>query len=400
MTGKGASLAVDKNVREGRDTLNKEALPRPLAILQELGNQPATSYFEANVARVVERILDGAGIVHETDEYGNIIARVTRPSPPGGAAPRPIALVAHMDHPGFEVIAVDGARLTTRMLGGLPRTVYDQAVGVIVHSSNGGVLHGSTTGRDSNPDDRTVMVGIDELVDVSLPAYVVFDLPGFELRGDEIHMRACDDLAGCASTLAALEITARGDEPVDAYGVFTRAEEDGLIGARLLAASARLPAETVVVSVESSRTLPGAEQGNGPVIRVGDAASTFSQSAEEHLQTARQQLLRRDPPIAVQRQLMSGGVCEATAFIANGYASTGVAFPLGHYHNGLGEDAISAETIRVGDFLGGVELLLEAVHAASAAGPESAAALPPIHQRLRSAPDAEGQRLRESLRAG
>ena len=377
-----------------------DALPRPLAILQELGNQPATSYFEANVARVVEGILDGAGIAHETDEYGNIIARVARPSTPGGAAPRPIALVAHMDHPGFEVIAVDGVRLTARMLGGLPGTVYEQAVRVIVHSNDGAVLRGSTTGRDSSPDERIVLVEIDELADVSLPAYVVFDLPGFELRGDQIHMRACDDLAGCAATLAALEIAASSDEPVDAYGVFTRAEEDGLIGARLLAASTRLPAETVVVSVESSRTLPGAEQGGGPVIRVGDAASTFSQSAEEHLQTARQQLLRRDPPIPVQRQLMSGGVCEATAFVANGYASTGVAFPLGHYHNGLGEDAINAETIRVGDFLGGVELLTETVRTASRAGPESAAALPPIQQRLRSAPDSEAQRLRESIGAG
>ena len=373
-----------------------ETLPRPLAILRGLGDQPATSYFEANVARVVERILDEEGIAHETDEYGNIIARVMRASTQGGAAPRPIALVAHMDHPGFEVTAVDGNRLTTRMLGGLSNIVYGQIVPVIVHSSDGAVIRGRTRGLDSNPDERTVMVEINESAEISLPAYVVFDLPGFELRDDQIHMRACDDLAGCAATLATLEIASRRDEPVDVYGVFTRAEEVGLVGARLLAASARLPAETVVVSVESSRTLPGAEQGNGPVIRVGDAASTFSQSAEEHLQTARQQLLRRDPPVPVQRQLMSGGVCEATAFAANGYSSTGIAFPLEHYHNGLGENAIRAETIHVADFLGGVELLTEAVNAVSTVDTESANTLPPIHQRLRSAPEAEGQRLRES----
>ena len=379
--------------------MTTETLPRPLAILRDLGDQPATSYFEANVARVVQRILDEAGIAHDTDEYGNIIARVMRASLPGGAAPRPIALVAHMDHPGFEVTGLDGNRLIARMLGGLSSVVYGQIVPVIVHSSDGAIIHGHTTGRNSNPDERTVTVEINESAEISLPAFVVFDLPGFEIRDDHIHMRSCDDLAGCAATLATLEIAARGDEPVDVYGVFTRAEEVGLVGARLLAASARLPAETVVVSVESSRTLPGAEQGNGPVIRVGDAASTFSQSAEEHLQTARQQLLRRDPPVPVQRQLMSGGVCEATAFVANGYSSTGIAFPLGHYHNGLGEDAIRAENINVADFLGGVDLLTEAVDAVSTVGAESAPALPPIHQRLRSAPETEALRLRESANA-
>ena len=32
---------------------------------------------------------------------------------------------------------------------------------------------------------------------------------------------------------------------------------------------------------------------------------------------------------------MSGGVCEATAFAVFGYRTTGIAFPLGNYHNGI-----------------------------------------------------------------
>jgi hypothetical protein len=57
---------------------------------------------------------------------------------------------------------------------------------------------------------------------------------------------------------------------------------------------------------------------------------------------------------------MSGGVCEASAFAAYGYRTTGIAFPLGNYHNGAPEDRIEAEYINQDDFLGGVELILQA----------------------------------------
>ncbi|GIT69388.1 MAG: hypothetical protein Ct9H300mP27_04920 [Chloroflexota bacterium] len=77
------------------------------------------------------------------------------------------------------------------------------------------------------------------------------------------------DLAGCGSILTSLEILKGEKIPTDVYGVFTRAEEVGLIGARLMAEAMILPMDTFVVSLESSRTLPGAEMGEGPVIRVG-----------------------------------------------------------------------------------------------------------------------------------
>ncbi len=148
---------------------------------------------------------------------------------------------------------------------------------------------------------------------------------------------------------------------MDVYGVFTRAEEVGLVGARLLAEANTLPKDTLVVSLESSRSLPGAEIGGGPVIRVGDAAFTFSAEAETVLTKAREILQNRPQPIKIQRQLMSGGTCEASAFAMQGYRATGIAFPLGNYHNGAPEDRIEAEFIPLGDFLGGVELIAEAV---------------------------------------
>ena len=198
-------------------------------------------------------------------------------------------------------------------------------------------------------------------VTLEFPGAAVFDLVDFDFDGELVRIRALDDLAGCVAILAALESLARDERPVDVYGVFTRAEEVGLIGARFLAEEGTLPPDTLVVSLEASRTLPGAAIGEGPVIRVGDASLTFDAEAESVLLKAREDLLERQPGFKAQRQLMSGGTCEASAFRYYGYRTTGVAFPLGNYHNATPEGGVAAEYIHIEDFLGGVELIVQAV---------------------------------------
>ena len=57
---------------------------------------------------------------------------------------------------------------------------------------------------------------------------------------------------------------------------------------------------------------------------------------------------------------MSGGRCEASTAQRHGYATTGLAFPLGNYHN-MGEQAtLQPENIHGDDFLTAVDLLLAA----------------------------------------
>lgn len=372
--------------------------PRALEILATLGEQPATSYFEDNVARAIAAILTNAEIPYQQDDYGNIIVRLTRRDASGSMPPRPIALIAHMDHPGFEVVGIDGRRLTLQMRGRVSDVIYEQQVDLIVHCADGSSCAARTTGRDGDTKARILYADLTQQNELVLPAFAVFDLVDCEFRNNRVFARALDDLAGCAATLSVLETLTAENEPVDVFGVFTRAEEDGLIGARLLAADGALPKETLVISVESSRTLPGAEQDNGPVIRVGDAISTFSQSAEQVLQDARMTLQRRDPPIPVQRQLMSGGVCEASVFVAHGYDSTGIAFPLAHYHNGFGEDSIQAENIAINDFLGGVELMAEAIRSMRVSPQETPGSAQSPYARLRAAPEEEGNRLRSIVR--
>ena len=125
-----------------------------------------------------------------------------------------------------------------------------------------------------------MLIELAEPQSLEFPRPVVFDLTDFQMQGDFIHMRAVDDLAGCAAILAAIASLAESPPPGDVFAVFTRAEEVGLVGARLMAEAGSLPPETLVLSAESSRTLPGAEMGSGPVIRVGDAGYTFTAEAE------------------------------------------------------------------------------------------------------------------------
>ena len=363
-----------------------------MGYLSRLGTQPATSFQEGGVAGVVREVLGELGVSQQSDDYGNIIAHLPgRATEAGAAAVPPIAFVAHLDHPGYEAVAVDGDLLLAKAMGGVPAAAFVPGVPVQVLTPNGQRLAAITVGDSGEGAERRVLLRLAEpgrLGEVSLPASVVFDLPDFQEDGGLIRMRAADDLAGCGSILATLAALRDGDSkpPGEVFGIFTRAEEVGLVGARLLAAAGTLPADTLVVSLESSRALPGAEIGGGPVIRVGDAGFTFNADAEAALIRAREVLQGRPEGFKAQRQLMSGGVCEASAFASCGYRATGIAFPLGNYHNGAPE-GIDAEFIHREDYLGGVALMVAAV--ANLAQRENTA----FRQRLREVPAEFRERL-------
>ncbi len=369
---------------------------RALDILRELGSRPAVPFFEDGVARYVEETLERLGVDFSRDAYGNVIARYANaPYPAAGAQP-PIAFVAHMDHPGFEIIEAGDGRLLARALGGVPVASLRKPTPVLALLPVGRRIPGEVFPPDeplsTDQSERLVLVRLNVDVELVPPVPVVFDLPDFVLDGDTIRMRALDDLAGCGSILAALERVVAGGAQTDVYAVFTRAEEGGLFGARLMAEEGALPEETLVVSIESSPVIPGVAQGGGPVIRTGDAAYTFDAGAEQTLIAAREIIRERNPQYRCQRQLMSGGTCEATAFAVFGYRATGIAFPLGNYHNAATtipdpDGGVASEYIRLSDYLGGVELIAEAAVSASRRDDS------PARRRLRRVPDEVRQRM-------
>ncbi len=360
-----------------RDQLTSIALK----YLSELGAIPATSYYEKPVSDYIREQCADIGVKTQLDRYGNILA--TRPG--HDSRSNGIAFVAHMDHPGYEATSVEDDGVHGNGLGGLPPQAYESGLPVVFVQNGGERIPGVIMGRAGPRDGNNLIFETSKDLLGPLPCAVVLDLPDFDYddQSQLIRMRAADDLAGCASILAVLRSSVEEPTPGNVYGLFTRAEEVGLVGARLAASDGLLPEKTIVVSVETSSVLPGVEIGDGPVVRTGDAMTTFGFEAEEYLVAAMSKIGK----LAVQRQLMKAGTCEGTAFARSGYPTTGLAYPLGAWHNNGSDGAIRAEFIHHDDFATGVALLAGAA-ALSGTKPVSAAGA-----RLGSPPQEEAKRL-------
>ena len=230
---------------------NREYALRSLAAL---GRLPAVSYYEHRGADYVKSACEQAGLVVRVDRWGNVLA--TRP---GADTDAPgLAFVAHLDHPGFEAVSYDGGYLLCRALGGVPPGALRSGTAVQLITDDDPVepAHSAEYEGPSSPACRSrkmrttprrgtghVLVDAEERVG-NLPCAVVFDLPDFDLDGSMIRMRALDDLAGCAAVLALLRASTEFETPGAVHGLFTRAEEVGLVGARLAAADGLLPKDT------------------------------------------------------------------------------------------------------------------------------------------------------------
>ena len=398
--------------------MNKQE-QRPLDILAGLATNPAAPFHEWAVARhLLGWLATMDGVDYRRDEFGNIIARYTSPAIaalPESEREPPIAFVAHMDHPGYEIIRPaqasddssddanhsNNSRLyIAEAQGGVPVASMTHTVPAFILMPDGerisAVIQPLPSDSPERADgERLVAVRVDTDAELPLPTPVVFDLPDFFIDDDTIRMRAADDLAGCAAILCALErIIADGGDS-DFYAVFTRGEEGGLFGARLLAEAGTLPENTLVVSVETSSIIPGVTQGEGVVIRTGDRVYTFDSDAEQVFIVAADSLRARDSEFKAQRQLMSGGGCEATAFAVFGYKVTGLAFPLGNWHNATTtipdpDGGVDSEYISVTDYLSGVALIAEA---GISVGKRHDS---PTRQYIREIPDDVRQRMRET----
>ena len=107
----------------------------------------------------------------------------------------------------------------------------------------------------------------------------------------------------------------------------------GLLGANGIIEAKSVPKHVPIIVLEASKALPGAEIGKGPVVRVGDQLSLFDPSVEYAIHEVARKLQKTDSTFTFQRQLMSGGTCEASVYVLNGYRVGALAYPLGNYHN-------------------------------------------------------------------
>src|SRR5262249_43925700 len=113
--------------------------------------------------------------------------------------------------------------------------------------------------------------------------FAVWDLVDYRADGSHIRGRACDDLVGAAAVIATLIDLRRSKAAPNIIGILSRAEEIGFHVALALAASMTLPETSFIISLETSRELPGVRMGKGAILRVGDRASIFDSQATRFL---------------------------------------------------------------------------------------------------------------------
>lgn len=271
----------------------------------------------------------------------------------------PVLAVAHMDHPAFVVTDIEGS---FEFRGGVDPEYFDNAHIDVVSRLDGPA--GKVVSYDPDTGQGTAAF----LGDVAAGDIATWRFRAQPQNRALFRAPACDDLAGAAAALVALD-HARTDPGLRHFGVMlTRAEEVGLIGAIHAAKHRSIPDSARLLSIETSRELPNARIGDGPIIRIGDRATVF-----DHVLSNRVSKSAERAGLKHQRRLMDGGSCEATAFGAYGYQATGLCLALGNWHNRgnlaeveAGDTAAAVpmlEEISLDDFHGLVDLLLVAATA-------------------------------------
>jgi putative aminopeptidase FrvX len=321
-----------------------------LRVAGVLASAPTVSYREHEALSRIRRELDRIGIDYASDPYGNLLARHRGPHARG----RAVAVCAHTDHPGLIVETVAGRRAQARWIGGVQERYFPRAR-VRVETPDGPV-RGHVVAYEKGPTGRVARVALMLERAVDPGAIGGWDLEPFSIEGPWIRTKSADDLLGCAAILCMLKDLVASRAGITAWGLFTRAEEDGLFGASALASSGTLPRDCAFVSLETSKELPCGRLGEGVIVRVGDRMSVFDPAISGALQEAADALTQRGTGFRYQRGLMDGGSCEASAFQAYGYAAGGLALPLGNYHN-MGERKIAEEIVHVDDLVGMARLL-------------------------------------------
>jgi endoglucanase len=326
---------------------DRAAAERWLAALTSL---PTASGLEHRVAEWVGGwVRRRPDLSLRTDSGGNLF--ITRRD--GSSRPH-VFLVAHMDHPAFVITAPDGA---FEFRGHVDAAYFDGARIDVVSRLDG------PTGEVVSYDPETGAGNARFEGEVRRDDIAMWRFGADQQSDGRFRAPACDDLAGVAAALAALD-RARGEESLGHVGVMlTRAEEVGLVGAIHAAKHETIPRGSLMLSIETSRQLPNARIGEGPIVRIGDRVTVFDRELSNAISAAASRAGLRH-----QRKLMDGGGCEATAFGAYGYRSTGLCLALGNWHNrgnleaveggNLGAAVPMLEEISLDDFHGLVDLLV------------------------------------------
>ena len=291
-------------------------------VLESILNTPTAPFHEYHVLEVIERLLEPCSSARvQRDSFGNLIVIVG----PEDKVPKWI-FGAHMDHPGF-------VQLPNSNCGDFSNSKYR--------------------------DEFVFLGGVpDAYLETNYPIkefgrFAMWDLPSFEISNDEIRSRACDDLVGCSAIVSLIKHLEFSQNKESFGAVFTRSEEVGFVGATKLAEEWPFISDSCFVSIETSVPVGDSLMGKGPICRVGDRITIFDNHATESIL-----LTAKNYGIPVQRALLDGGACEASAISAFGIKVAGISVPLGNYHNCNKDGEIDLEYVKLKDVVSLVDLLV------------------------------------------
>jgi endoglucanase len=178
---------------------------------------------------------------------------------------------------------------------------------------------------------------------------LILDLPAPTVRGRHVRARAIDDLLAVAACLAMFDRLQAARFKGTVGALFTRGEEVGFAGALGWVRTTRAPLGTTIVNLEMSNARPHTPPGAGPILRVGDRLSAFSQDVLAELDEAARALAKRGKGFKYQRALMDGGACEATVYAHAGFRTGALCLPLRNYHNHAPGGGMAREYVHADD---------------------------------------------------
>ncbi|MBC8522798.1 hypothetical protein H8D29_02620 [PVC group bacterium] len=336
-------------------------MKRHLSWLKEITAIPTAAGQEWRVVNWIEKWVNKqAGITLKKDAYGNLLLTQTKKS-----SKKPVFITAHLDHPSFVVRSqIDEQHLEMEFRGGVADQYFVGAK-IEVFDNNDNNYYGKIESLDSKAKPfKRVIVKLQKSVagfllegDIARWRFK----PPF-IKGDLFHAPACDDLAGVAAAISALDKIKKLRGLGHVGVLLTRAEEIGFVGAIAAAKNRTVPKSSRLLCLETSRSYLESPIGGGPILRVGDKTSVFGPELTNTLAD----IMNTQKNFQWQRKLMPGGTCESTAFCNYGYISTCLCLALGNYHNMHDIDGVTQkskpakvapEIISVNDYHGLVKML-------------------------------------------
>ena len=318
----------------------------------ELLSLPTSPFNEQRILAYIRQwAIRRSSIQWTSDAFGNLWLRLLR-----GRTRKTVPMVfsAHTDHPGFEAVRmVKPRRLRAVFRGGVSSEYFvGSRVRFWCHDR---WVRGTITSKKyrQSVDGKRHVESVLVCMARDVPAGVIgmWDLPDPIVRNGRVYARGCDDIAGVAAILAALDKLHRQRGPIDLYAIFTRAEEVGFAGAITGCKSGLFPKQARIVGVECSSEIPGVRMGAGPILRVGDRTTTFTPAFTDFCGQVARDLSQKERRFTFQRKLMDRGVCESSVFCEYGFEATGLCLALGNYHNmNTRKKRIAAEYIELDDY--------------------------------------------------